>query len=81
MLPALLEGLVPVLVSFVENLLSKTSSPSNADSVREWVMPLLKEVAGQFDKYLPSWLKPEESALEALLSDAIDRALNKVEGK
>jgi hypothetical protein len=81
MLPALLEGLVPVVLSFVQQLLSKNGVASDPVVSRQWTMGLLKEVASQLDKYLPSWIKPEEAALEALLDDAIGRALDAVEKK
>lgn len=74
-LETLIGAVVPILVNAVSSLFQ------TREEKRVWVAGVLTEIVGVTDKFVPSFLKPEEALLQGLLDAAINSALDKLEGK
>lgn len=79
-----IEGFVSIIVPFVvqemEKLLGNVNGvPATPDP--DWIKGLVQEVFALLNKYIPTFLQPEEAAVEQLISDALSKAISKLEGK
>jgi len=72
----LISVIVPYLISEAEKLLGNQNGvPATPDPV--WVKGLVQEVFSLFEKYIPSFLQPEEALVEQLIADAVSKVINK----
>lgn len=81
MTASIVEGLISVIVPFLVSELEKLLGNPNgvpATPDPEWVKGLVQEVFSLLQKFIPTFVVPEEAAIEQLIEDAISKAISKL---